>query len=119
MCDDKRYLVLNTAELLPNIYDHHHAPCSSDGDVEDGDPVLQRGEPEADEEEDRSECPQATWRQMICPPLDEGTDGAEHTAGDGDGSSDRQATQDTLDPSVSTPVTTAAMPIGIPVRLML
>jgi len=35
---------------------------------------------------------------MICPPLDEGTDGAEHGAGDGDGGSDRQATKDTLDP---------------------
>jgi hypothetical protein len=24
MCDDKRYLTLNTAELLPNICDNHH-----------------------------------------------------------------------------------------------
>lgn len=71
---------------------------SSDGEIEDGDPVLQRREPEADQEEDRSERPQATWRQMICPPLDERTDGAEHAAGEGYCGSDRKAEQDALAP---------------------
>ena len=44
MCDDKHHLVLNTAELLPNMCDNHHVlrgtrPVLREGNVSNGVPL--------------------------------------------------------------------------------